>query len=155
MKSKLTCEFFPSLIIISKLFEHSLLEDPNECCGLLLGNDEKVIEIRNLNNVHDNPMTRYEIDNKDLMKTQKYCDNNNMDILGVYHSHTHSQAYPSPTDIEKAREIKDFFDPYYILISLIEKTRPIIRGYIIDLDSVTEIIVEHDGEAYVSPTMNV
>ena len=141
-------------IIISKLFEHSLLEDPNECCGLLLGNDEKVIEIRNFNNVHDNPMTRYEIDNKDLMKAQKYCDNNNMDILGVYHSHTHSQAYPSPTDIEKAREIKDFFDPYYILISLIEKTRPIIRGYKIDLDSVTEIIVEHDGEAYVSPTMN-
>jgi len=122
---------------------------------LLLGNDEKVIEIRNLNNVHDNPMTRYEIDNKDLMKTQKYCDNNNMDILGVYHSHTHSQAYPSPTDIEKAREIKDFFDPYYILISLIEKTRPILRGYKINLDSVTEIIVEHDGEAYVSPTMNV
>ena len=141
-------------IIISKLFEHSLLEDPNECCGLLLGNDEIVIEIRNLNNVHDTPMTRYEIDNKDLMKAQKYCDNNNMDILGVYHSHTHSQAYPSPTDIEKAREIKDFFDPYYILISLIEKTRPIIRGYKIDLDSVTEIIVEHDGEAYISPTMN-
>ena len=141
-------------IIISKLFEHSLLEDPNECCGLLLGNDEKVIEIRNLNNVHDNPMTRYEIDRKDLMKVQKYCDNNNMEILGVYHSHTHSQAYPSPTDIEIARLIKDFFDPYYILISLIEKTRPIIRGYKIDLDSVTEIIVEHDGEAYVSPTMN-
>ena len=141
-------------IIISKLFEHSLLEDPNECCGLLLGNDEKVIEIRNLNNVHDNPMTRYEIDRKDLMKVQKYCDNNNMEILGVYHSHTHSQAYPSPTDIEIARLIKDFFDPYYILISLIEKIRPIIRGYKIDLDSVTEIIVEHDGEAYVSPTMN-
>ena len=141
-------------IIISKLFEHSLLEDPNECCGLLLGNDEKVIEIRNLNNVHDNPMTRYEIDRKDLMKVQKYCDNNNMDILGVYHSHTHSQAYPSPTDIKVARLIKDFFDPYYILISLIEKTRPIIRGYKIDLESVTEIIVEHDGETYISPTLN-
>ena len=140
-------------IIISKLFEHSLLEDPNECCGLLLGNDEKVIEIRNLNNVHDNPMTRYEIDRKDLMKVQKYCDNNNMEILGVYHSHTHSQAYPSPTDIKVARLIKDFFDPYYILISLIEKTRPIIRGYKIDLESVTEIIVEHDGETYISPTL--
>lgn len=141
-------------IIISKLFEHSLLEDPNECCGLLLGNDERVIEIRNLNNVHDNPMTRYEIDRNDLMKVQKYCDNNNMEILGVYHSHTHSQAYPSPTDIKVARLIKDFFDPYYILISLIEKTRPIIRGYKIDLESVTEIIVEHDGETYISPTLN-
>ena len=141
-------------IIISKLFEHSLLEDPNECCGLLLGNDERVIEIRNLNNVHDNPMTRYEIDRNDLMKVQKYCDNNNMDILGVYHSHTHSQAYPSPTDIKVARLNKDFFDPYYILISLIEKTRPIIRGYKIDLESVTEIIIEHYGETYISPTMN-
>jgi proteasome lid subunit RPN8/RPN11 len=141
-------------IIISKLFEHSLLEDPNECCGLLLGNDEKVIEIRSLKNVHDKPMTRYEIDSKEIDKAQKYCDNNNMDILGVYHSHTHSQAYPSQTDIGKAREIKDFFDPYYILISLIEKTRPIIRGYKIDLEGVTEIIVEHDGEAYISTTMN-
>ena len=31
--------------IISKLFEHSLSEDPNECCGMLLGNENKVTEI--------------------------------------------------------------------------------------------------------------
>ena len=41
--------------IISKLFEHSLSEDPNECCGMLLGNENKVTEIFKCKNIHDTP----------------------------------------------------------------------------------------------------
>ena len=76
----------------------------------------------------------------------------NLEILAIYHSHTHSQAYPSVTDIENAIN-SGWTDPKYILVSLVEKTRPIIRAYNISSDKVVnEIIIEHDGEAYISPS---
>ena len=137
--------------IISKLFEHSLLQDPNECCGLLLGNNSEVVEILECKNIHDNPLTRYTIDPLQLLEAENYCDENNLKIIAIYHSHTHSQAFPSTTDINNAIQSM-WTDPFYILISLIEKTRPIIRGYKIGSDDVEVIIVEHDGPSYISPT---
>ena len=62
--------------IISKLFEHSLLQDPNECCGLLLGNNSEVVEILECKNIHDNPLTRYTIDPLQLLEAENYCDEN-------------------------------------------------------------------------------
>jgi proteasome lid subunit RPN8/RPN11 len=140
--------------IISKLIEHALLEDPNECCGLLLGKENTVLNIENCNNVHSSPKTRYTIDPKDLLIAEKFSDDHKMNILAIYHSHTHSQAYPSKTDIENAVESM-WTNPYYVLISLVEKTRPIIRAFkISDNKNVEETIIEHDGDAYISPTEN-
>jgi|TARA_B110000263_G_scaffold220223_1_gene207941 proteasome lid subunit RPN8/RPN11 len=140
--------------IISKLIEHALLEDPNECCGLLIGKENKVTNIQNCQNIHPSPITRYTIEPKDLMKAENFSDKNNMEILAIYHSHTHSQAYPSTTDIENAIESM-WTNPYYILVSLVEKTRPVIRAYKISDDkNVEEVIIDHDGMAYISPTEN-
>jgi proteasome lid subunit RPN8/RPN11 len=46
------------------------------------------------------------------------------DIMGVFHSHTHSDAYPSPTDVAQA------LDPgwHYVLVSL-RDTHPVLRSY--------------------------
>jgi len=86
------------------------------------------------------------------MLAEKYADENNLEIVSIYHSHTLSQAYPSPTDITNAVE-SGWINPNYVLISLVEKTRPIVRAFKISEDkSVEEIIIEHDGEAYISPT---
>ena len=90
-------------------------------------------------------------DEDDVWEWRNYCDENNLKIIAIYHSHTHSQAFPSTTDINNAIQSM-WTDPFYILISLIEKTRPIIRGYKIGSDDVEEIIVEHDGPSYISPT---
>tara|TARA_B100001250_G_scaffold245881_2_gene211386 strand:- start:15809 stop:16330 length:522 start_codon:yes stop_codon:yes gene_type:complete len=141
-------------LIISKLIEHSLIEDPNECCGYLMGSNNKVSHIFNCRNIHQSPVTRYALDPLDQMKAEKYADDNKLDILGIYHSHTLSQAYPSPTDVSNAVE-SGWIDPAYILISLVEKTRPIIRAFKITQDKkVEEMIIEHDGQAYISPTEN-
>ena len=139
-------------IIISKLFEHSLLEDPNECCGYLLGKKNKVEEIFNCKNIHKNPISRYEIYGKDQIAAEKHAADHNLEVISIYHSHTLSQAYPSKTDIDSAVE-SGWTSPNYVLISLIEKTRPIIRAFNINENkSVDELIIEHDGEAYISPT---
>jgi proteasome lid subunit RPN8/RPN11 len=139
-------------LIISKLIEHSLLEDPNECCGYLLGNQEEVKEIFLSKNIHKTPITRYTMDPLDMLEADNICEEKNLEILAIYHSHTHSQAYPSITDIKNAIN-SGWTDPKYILVSLVEKTRPIIRAYNISSDKVVnEIIIEHDGEAYISPS---
>tara|TARA_B110001454_G_scaffold45152_1_gene44240 strand:+ start:1165 stop:1614 length:450 start_codon:yes stop_codon:yes gene_type:complete len=140
--------------IISKLIEHALLQDPNECCGLLIGKENIVLNIQSCDNIHSNPKTRYTIEPKDLLLAEKFADDHNMNILAIYHSHTYSQAYPSKTDIENAVESM-WTNPYYVLISLVEKTRPIIRAFkISDNKNVEELIIEHDGDAYISPTEN-
>jgi proteasome lid subunit RPN8/RPN11 len=56
----------------------------------------------------------YEIDPKVLLRTFRRADDEGLEVLGVFHSHTHSPAYPSPTDIRQAP------DPawHYVLISL-------------------------------------
>ena len=51
-------------------------------------------------------------------------------IIGVFHSHTHTEAYPSPTDVAQAP------DPawHYVLVSL-RDTEPVVRSYrIVDGD---------------------
>ncbi|MEC7838321.1 MAG: M67 family metallopeptidase [Chloroflexota bacterium] len=137
--------------IISKLIEHSLIEDPNECCGYLMGKKNEVVEIFKCKNIHEAPIKRYSLDPLDQISAEKYAEENNLEILSIYHSHTLSQAYPSPTDIVNAVE-SGWIEPNYVLISLVEKTRPIVRAFKISSDSkVEEIIIEHDGDAYISP----
>jgi proteasome lid subunit RPN8/RPN11 len=141
-------------LIISKLIEHSLIEDPKECCGYLMGNAYEVQSIYNCKNIHESAVTRYALDPLDQISAEKYADENNLNIIAIYHSHTLSQAYPSPTDVSNAIE-SGWTQPLYVLISLVEKTRPIIRAFNISEDkSVEEVIIEHDGEAYISPTEN-
>jgi proteasome lid subunit RPN8/RPN11 len=138
--------------IISKLIEHSLIEDPNECCGYLMGKKNEVEQIFKCKNIHETPIKRYSLDPLDQISAEKYADENKLEILSIYHSHTLSQAYPSPTDITNAVE-SGWIKPNYVLISLVEKTRPIVRAFkISENKTVEEIIIEHDGEAYISPT---
>ena len=87
---------------------------PNEGCGLLLGtSDGTVTQVLASPNVADSAKL-YEIDSRVLLRAQRESDAKNVSILGVFHSHTHSEAYPSPTDVAQAP------DPewHYVLVSL-------------------------------------
>ena len=56
----------------------------------------------------------YEIDPAVLFRSVRRADEEGLEVLGVFHSHTHSEAYPSPTDVAQAP------DPswHYVLVSL-------------------------------------
>jgi len=89
---------------------------PNEGCGLLLGTGEGiVVDVVPSPNVADSAKV-YEIDPKVLLRTFRRADDEGLEVIGVFHSHTHSAAYPSPTDSRQAP------DPawHYVLISLAE-----------------------------------
>ncbi len=112
---------------------HCIRNLPNEGCGLVVGSDDGVIsQIVVSENVAASAKV-YEIEPKVLLRTFRNADDNGEVVAGCFHSHTHSDAYPSPTDIAQAP------DPswHYVLISL-RVTPPVLRSYRIVDGVVTE-----------------
>jgi proteasome lid subunit RPN8/RPN11 len=106
---------------------------PNEGCGLLLGTSEGVVvEVVESPNVADSARV-YEIDPKVLLRTYRRADDEGLEVIGVFHSHTHSPAYPSPTDVAQAP------DPtwHYVLATFLP-VEPEVRSYRIVDGEITE-----------------
>ena len=106
---------------------------PNEGCGLLLGNvDGTVVDVVVSPNVADSAKV-YEVDSRVLLRTYRRADDEGLEVIGVYHSHTHSEAYPSPTDVTQAP------DPswHYVLVSL-RDVPAVVRSYRIIDGAVSE-----------------
>jgi len=96
------------------------VEYPNEACGLIVGDRYAAdggVALRFVptRNRAASPF-RYEIHPDDLLRLTIETDDANEVFWGIVHSHTHTPAAPSPTDIGLA-----FYpDALYILISLSE-----------------------------------
>ena len=106
---------------------------PNEGCGLLLGSDDGVVaEVVASENVADSAKV-YEIDSRVLLRAYRRADDEGLSVIGVFHSHTHSEAYPSPTDVAQAP------DPqwHYVLVSLRDDPA-VVRSFRIVDGSVSE-----------------
>jgi len=109
---------------------------PDEGCGLLLGHtdgsDADVTEIVASENMAHSAKV-YEIDSRVLLRAFRRADDEEIEVLGVFHSHTHSPAYPSPTDVGQAP------DPawHYVLVSL-RDLPTVVKSYRIINGEVTE-----------------
>ena len=116
-----------------EMVAHALEDDPNECCGILAGKDGEVLALYRMTNVEASPY-RYRMDPKELLKVYREIDDSGSDIIAIYHSHTHSEAYPSATDVRLAT----WPEARYILVSLLDKKNPPIRAFHIENGAVTE-----------------
>jgi proteasome lid subunit RPN8/RPN11 len=88
--------------ILQAIAVHARQTAPEECCGLLLGRPGAILVEQSIpsSNVAD-PTTRrsrYTLDPRLILETQKACSATGMEILGVYHSHPDHPAVPSITD---------------------------------------------------------
>lgn len=122
--------------IIDEMITHARAEAPNECCGLLSGKENVVSEIYKIGNLPaDDPAVadlkvppdrrfRYVMDPKEQLRAFKTMRTSGTELLAIYHSHPHSPAYPSATDVRLAF----YTDTYYLIISL-EKEKPEIRTF--------------------------
>ncbi len=93
-------------IIISEsqkktLVNHANNEKPNESCAILFGtiNEQKTIvkEIFLAKNIDESPVN-FTISNEQLIKCYKTAEEKKMEVVGIFHSHPNSEAYPSNTD---------------------------------------------------------
>ena len=109
---------------------------PNEGCGLLLGTAEGLVHDVVASDNIANSAKVYEIDPKVMLRATRRADDEGLEVIGVFHSHTHSEARPSPTDIRQAP------DPnwHYVLISL-RDTPADVRSYrVIDGEASIEVV---------------
>jgi len=67
----------------------------------------------------------YYMDPRDQLRVYNEIDDLGLDLIGYYHSHTHSEARPSPTDIRLATDLASF----YVLVSLTDQTHPPVRAW--------------------------
>jgi proteasome lid subunit RPN8/RPN11 len=116
-----------------EMVTHALEDDPNECCGILAGKDGQIEKLHRMVNTEASPY-RYRMDPKELLQVYQEIDDRGWDIVAMYHSHTHSEAYPSATDVRLAT----WPESRYILVSLLDRENPPIRAFYIEDGAVTE-----------------
>ena len=109
---------------VDEMIAHAKADVPNECCGIIAGVDGRATKLYRAINAEASPY-RYSVDPKDLLRIHKEVDANGWDFLVIYHSHTHTEAYPSPTDIRLAA----WPEAYYALVSLMDEEQPVVRAF--------------------------
>ena len=129
--------------VIGQMILHALEEDPQECCGVLLGSgDDEATEFVKVKNVADEKERRYSMDPLEQAAAEQRADADGKSITGIFHSHTFTASH-------KKRRQFDVDGPVYVLVSLVEKTRPVVRAFRISDDgAVTEVVVTTDGKPY-------
>ena len=79
---------------------------PNEGCGFLFGTDSvkrEIVEAQKvINSKEGDQRRRFEINPTDYMKAERYADENNFKLIGIYHSHPNHPAKPSEHDLKQA-----------------------------------------------------
>ena len=79
------------------LTQHAKSENPNESCAILYGNGNIVSDVFLTNNIEQSPVN-FTISNEQLIEGYKIAEERKMDVVGIFHSHPNSEAYPSNTD---------------------------------------------------------
>ena len=99
---------------------------PDEACGLLAGRpglDPKAEVFYPCGNAARSSRI-YTVDAGDHLRADRDAESRGLEVIGVMHSHTHTEAYPSPTDVTLAP------DPewHYVIVSL-RHAEPVLRSY--------------------------
>jgi proteasome lid subunit RPN8/RPN11 len=118
---------------IDQMIAHAIDKAPLECCGVLGGRDGRVLKLYQTTNAEHSRYC-YDIDRPELARINRECEENGWQFLGLYHSHPDSEAYPSPTDVERA----SWPESLYFIVSLSSPENPEVRAFRIRDGEVTE-----------------
>jgi len=120
-------------VLFKEIVEQALREFPNECCGLIAAEDGVAVKVFPMTNADASPAT-YRLDGKEQLKVFDELDERGWDLWAIYHSHTHSEAYPSETDTRLA-----FYpDSRYLVLSLQDRAEPVLRSFWIQEGAIDE-----------------
>lgn len=104
---------------------HALDGLPLEACGLLGGRPatgEVEVFYPCGNDAASSKL--YTVNPKDHLRADRDAEDRGLELIGVVHSHTHTEAWPSPTDVRQA------VDPawHYVIVSL-KRPEAVLRSY--------------------------
>ena len=120
-------------VFFDEMVEHGLAAFPNESCGLLAGKEGRPVKFFAMTNRDASPVT-YRLDPKEQLHVFEEMDEQGWELLGIFHTHTHSEAYPSETDRAQA-----FYpEAEYLVMSLSDRANPQLRSFAIVDDEIVE-----------------
>lgn len=119
--------------VVDAMVAHARACLPEEACGLLAGPSPVVASALYPVENDAHSAILYSVNPRDHLRADRDAEDRGLAINGVFHSHTHSEAYPSPTDVAQAP------DPtwLYVLVSLRDH-EPVVRCFSIEGDEVVE-----------------
>ena len=127
--------------IHAEMLAHAQAGLPHEACGLFASSASNPDPVRVERFF---PMTNaaasqqiYQLDGLEMIQVESQADEAGLAIIGVMHSHTHSTAYPSPTDVADAANFDPFGTMHFIIVSL-KHPEPQLRSYRISGGEITE-----------------
>ena len=126
---------------------HCRGEYPKEACGIFAGaaahglpaieQTRTVVAVYPMRNVEDSPIG-YSMDPKEQLQIERRMRQAGQRMIGIYHSHTATTAYPSSVDVSLALSP----DLSYVLVSLKDRQQPDFKSYRIDGKAIAQEAVE-------------
>ena len=120
------------MALYEEVLAHCRSRSPKEACGILAGKDGIVAQVYPMTNTEDSPIG-YTMDPKEQLQIEKQMRQRGQRMVGIYHSHTASEAYPSSVDVRLAISP----DVSYVLVSLKDPKQPDFKSYRIDGTTIT------------------
>ena len=103
--------------IAAAIITHAQRESPAECCGLLMGRGDAIVEAVAVPNAARDPQRRYFIEPSEYLSVLRAARQRALAVIGVYHSHPRSSATPSPTDAAEG-----FGNFFFLIVGLAPPT---------------------------------
>jgi desampylase len=100
--------------VVADMVRHAREAAPDECCGVLLGRDDEIVEAVRARNIADSAATRFVIDPKDHIAARRDGRARGLEVIGFYHSHPRSAAMPSEIDRAEAA----YPDDLHVIVGL-------------------------------------
>jgi proteasome lid subunit RPN8/RPN11 len=134
------------MIVASALLEdivaHAREEYDAECCGMIAygvdGDGERhAMRVHRARNIFAS-RKRFEIDGKEVLHTEGEFEEQGWELGAIYHSHTHTDPYPSQTDINFAA---NWPGVEWVIVGLAGE-QPQVRCYLIEGAEVQEVALE-------------
>ena len=118
-------------VFYKEIVEQALREFPNEACGLIAAEGGVPVKVIPMVNADASPAT-YRFDPKEQLRVTEDVEERGWDFWGIYHSHTHSEAYPSGTDRERSKRVVEFYPAVrFLILSLEDREQPVFRSFFI------------------------
>jgi proteasome lid subunit RPN8/RPN11 len=114
-----------SQALIDEMVAHAREDLPNECCGMIGGRDGAATRVVRVENSAASPL-RYEMDPQGQFDALKAIEGSGEELIGIYHSHTRSAAYPSQTDVNQATA---WPEQVYVIVSLEDEGSPDVKAF--------------------------
>ena len=121
--------------VFDELVAHAWSDFPYEVCGLLGLHPDGRVEVLPIANA-ERSMRYYVMDSRELLRAMRRIEDEDLGLV-IYHSHTHTQAYPSATDVRHAA----YPDALYAIVTLQDHDAPDVRAFTIRDREIVEIPV--------------